>query len=271
MATDALRALNHAAHLQAAGNDGVELLIIDSWTLGPHNVIPCNELRRLVGLTEEKLFSSESLVWRCIPNEAILTRISWSTIANSLGKALPPISDLSGFDYGNNRPLQVLRDSLHGLALPISDLMRIVLHDFQMPFPMLVVKQLAMTIFGWTRRRFKIHERRSCILDSSPVVNHTIVEIDYRMYLRAIRRTEEIYVSSMADGTEKLDEAKRKTQNYEKRQPLTLTNYLARRLHLEKTEFKKACKQKATADDLIPLLKKLGFEVEQTAMQRPRV
>jgi hypothetical protein len=273
--TDFLRACNYALRLQYKEKEEIYIVVIDAWVLGPYNVIPCNKIRKLVGEEENGLFDTESLIWRRIPSNAIIARFKWADICNSLGRILPPLSDLTSIPKSGpksgNRPLQALRDSLATMEIEVSELVRILLDDFRLFQCRLSTMQFAMMILGWTKGYSRVNLYRSLHNSLRSFLAKEIWEIDYRFYARECRQRQLLALALMPNGTESIESIENGLQLSRNFPIITLEEWRNERLNLEMAAFREACEAEPHADDLIPLLLELGFDVSPTPIRRYRI
>jgi hypothetical protein len=148
---DALRAFNVAACYADKGEVDVTVVVIDGWKLRDGTFEPCNELRLRLGLGENNLFGTETLVWGEIPHRAILFRWRWCDLEGSRLFDLFPLTRW-------NLPLGDLRRYLREGIQPrwFIQLVTVLVTGLRLSPSSLVTKQISVVMATWREGRAEV-------------------------------------------------------------------------------------------------------------------
>ncbi|KAE8334200.1 hypothetical protein BDV24DRAFT_170436 [Aspergillus arachidicola] len=260
---DPLRAFNYALCLQHKGEQDIHIAVIDAWDLGPYNIVHCNALREHVGEPENNLFKTERLIWQCIPSGAIIARFNWTTVCSTLGRLLPPLSDLTSISSDHKRPLETLRDLLKKFEPKpdLSGLVRILVEDLGLFQYHMTTKQFALMILGWTKGYSQI--------DCYPTLHSTlqfsmgeeIDAIDYRLYVKECHDRRRFFDNFMPHGTESLEIMKLGIRRCKRFLLPTFEEWVDERRCLEAGALEEAREIVAKPDDFHTRLAEVGIVV----------
>lgn len=188
---DLLRALNHARTLYGDGHIDVIVLCIDTTLLERGSIVPCNALRHELGLDQNWLFDTESLIWQRIPESAILTRLTFRKLRNSTFSAMFPACFTMPI-CNQKRGLAELRSELCSAVHDEASfnprvLVQAILEDLGFCPHDLVCDQISMILYGW--RLGYSGPKDPPFLDKNVLVDHKdfIRETQYRLYCTSVR------------------------------------------------------------------------------------
>jgi hypothetical protein len=150
---DLLRALNRAREWYEDGCTGVLILCVDTAMLEMGSIVPCNALRYSLGLNQNWLFDTESLIWQRVPESAILASITFHKLRTSSFAAMFPACFVTPIG-GHKRGLAEIRSELcsadhNGVSCNPHALVRVILQDLGLSADDIVCDQLVVILYGW--------------------------------------------------------------------------------------------------------------------------
>jgi hypothetical protein len=117
------------------------------------SIVPCNALRYNLGLDQNWLFDTESLIWQRVPESAILASITFHKLRTSSFAAMFPACFVTPIG-GHKRGLAEIRSELcsadhDGVSCNPHALVRVILQDLGLSADHIVCDQLAVILYGW--------------------------------------------------------------------------------------------------------------------------
>lgn len=218
---DLRRALNRARCMYENGRTSVLILCIDTTMLEMGSIVPCNALRYNLGLDENELFKTESLIWQRVPESAILTSVTFYKLRTSSFAAMFPACFVTPID-GHKRGLAEIRSELCSadhdeVSCNPHALVRVILQDLGLPADDVICDQLAVILYGWKLG----HSGPTALptLDEKILVGckDFIKEIQHRLYCfsvsKRLARETKCLIDALNKGAAILEETVKRIQS----------------------------------------------------------
>lgn len=165
------------------------------------NIVECNKLRNRVGETEEDRFNGVFLVWKRVPEHAILKSWTWKNIFDSVGKLFPTVVAHKSY----RRTLNELHGDMLKTPRPapkMPDVMKALVDELKLTSSPMILTQLVIIVMAWSKGEYLVSDYAALRKYFELNFPDEIEQLDYRVYAQACRQFLRNSLANAPDGTE---------------------------------------------------------------------